>query len=575
VAKVLGRDYVGANGTSSGVIPAFDGTADADHDGYLNDAEYANRAPGMDARFAYESRVFSYGQMRFATNPGDAAFRGWAADFDVRYLSSNPLAAGLFMDNSLGKAPAAAGSVLEPVASYAGDYATLLYEIGRAIAPRWILANTAGGGADANPTVQRVQGYYEEFAIAPLANNYPQFERLAGMVANRGTLASPPPYAVLDSHPRGGSPTDPRTQLATLAYYYLLADPSTTFLDFYGGYDTTGPWTRHWSPAAAYDVGQPTGSWSLFATGADPSQPALTYRVYQRPFANALVLYKPLSYGGNVTGTLADTTATTHALGGTYYPLQADGTLGAPVTSVTLRNGEGVILVKPSAVVRSLLVTGFPSPTTAGVPGTFTVTAQDPSGHSVLGYTGTVHFTSTDGQAVLPADYTFTPADNGVHTFGAALQTAGSQSLTATDTASGVSGTQSGIVVQPASASRLLLAVPPATDTGVMTLTSSANVQVALLATAPGAPASVATGPAVTLTSAVVAATGRAGPSSTDPASVDALLAALHDRQGKLALREGEEAPVWGDEPTDLLELLGGLPSQASAPRKLNPGRGA
>src|SRR5262249_46377593 len=149
-------------------------------------------------------------------------------------LNSNPLAAGLFMDNSLGKAPATAGSVLEPVGSYAGDYATLLYEIGRAIAPRWVLANTAGGGPDADPTVQRVQGYYEEFGIAPLAHNYQQFEHLAGMVANRATLASPPPYAVLDSSPKGGSQTDPRTQLATLAYYYLLADPSTTFLDFYG-----------------------------------------------------------------------------------------------------------------------------------------------------------------------------------------------------------------------------------------------------------------------------------------------------------------------------------------------------
>ena len=38
------------------------------------------------------------------------------------------------------------------------------------------------------------------------------------------------PYVVLDSLPTGGSPTDPRTQLATLAYYYLLADPNRTFL---------------------------------------------------------------------------------------------------------------------------------------------------------------------------------------------------------------------------------------------------------------------------------------------------------------------------------------------------------
>jgi len=151
---------------------------------------------------------------------------------------------------------------------------------------------------------------------------------------------------VIDSHPAGGSQTDPRTLLATLASYYLLADPNTTFLDFFGGYDTTGPWSRHWSAAAAYDVGPPAGPWSLFATGADPANPALTYRVYQRRFGNALVLYKPLSYGNNVTGTLGDNTATTHQLDAWYRPVHADGSLGSPVHSITLRNGEGAILIR-------------------------------------------------------------------------------------------------------------------------------------------------------------------------------------------------------------------------------------
>jgi hypothetical protein len=85
----------------------------------------------------------------------------------------------------------------------------------------------------------------------------------------------------------------------------------------------------------------------VFATGADPSNPALTYKVFQRSYSNALVLYKPLSYTQGVSsGTLADNTATTHQLNGNYRLLQADGTLGPVVTQVTLRNGEGAILVK-------------------------------------------------------------------------------------------------------------------------------------------------------------------------------------------------------------------------------------
>src|SRR5208283_2833461 len=68
-STILGDDYVNANGTDSGVIPAFDMSADVNHTGYLTDAEYAKRAPGMNARFLYQSRAFygSYGQMRFAT----------------------------------------------------------------------------------------------------------------------------------------------------------------------------------------------------------------------------------------------------------------------------------------------------------------------------------------------------------------------------------------------------------------------------------------------------------------------------------------------------------------------------
>src|SRR5262249_17942416 len=96
---ILGRDYVNGHRGTRGVIPAFDSSADLDHDGYLNDIEYAHRTPGKDARFAYESRVFfgTYGQMRPATNPSSAAFRAWLIDYHQRFLRSHPLADGFFI----------------------------------------------------------------------------------------------------------------------------------------------------------------------------------------------------------------------------------------------------------------------------------------------------------------------------------------------------------------------------------------------------------------------------------------------------------------------------------------------
>src|SRR5262245_21865924 len=176
----------------------------------------------------------------------------------------------------------------------------------------------------------------------------PQFQPVRG----RGGGDQPADFAAVaialcrhrqSSHRRAAHPP---TQLATLAYYYLLADPASTFLNCYGGYEPSTTWPRHWTAAAAYDVGQPLGTWSVFATGQDPANVALTYKIYQRSYGNALVLYKPLSKGNNVNGTLADATATTHALNGTYRPLRADGTLGAPVPSLTPRNDEAAILIK-------------------------------------------------------------------------------------------------------------------------------------------------------------------------------------------------------------------------------------
>ena len=144
----------------------------------------------------------------------------------------------------------------------------------------------------------------------------------------------------------GGDLMSDRMKLATLAYYYAVADPDTSMLMMNGGNEPASEWRRHWTDAVKYNVGRPVGEYSVFAQGADPSNAALVYKVYQRRYQNALVLYKPLSYTKGTTGTTADATATTHALDGYYRPLKNDGTLGAAVNRITLRNGEGAILVK-------------------------------------------------------------------------------------------------------------------------------------------------------------------------------------------------------------------------------------
>lgn len=119
-------------------------------------------------------------------------------------------------------------------------------------------------------------------------------------------------------------------------------------------------------------------------------------------------------------------------------------------------------------------VSGFPA-TVAGVANSFTVTVRDTIGQTATGYTGTVSFSSSDVQAGLPASYTFTAADAGVHRFTASLKTAGTQSLTARD-AAGLTGTQGGIAVSPAAFAGYRLSVPNGMDSKGHILVTAGDV---------------------------------------------------------------------------------------------------
>src|SRR5262249_22259084 len=120
--------------------------------------------------------------------------------------------------------------------------------------------------------------------------------------------------------------------------------------------------------------------------------------------------------------------------GGVTLQTVGSQTVTATDTVTSSITGRGSAAVSPAAASR-LVGTGFPSPTPAGRAGRSTVRAKDANGNAAAGSPGTVHFTTPAPQAALPADYPSTAADAGRHTFRVALKTAGSQSLTVTDTA--------------------------------------------------------------------------------------------------------------------------------------------
>ncbi len=89
------------------------------------------------------------------------------------------------------------------------------------------------------------------------------------------------------------------------------------------------------------------------------------------------------------------------------------------------------------------LALSLPTSLVAGTAQSLTVTALAPGGNPAGTYAGTVHFTSSDANAQLPSDYTFTSADAGVHTFSLTLETADPQTLAVVDLAnSGLSASQ-------------------------------------------------------------------------------------------------------------------------------------
>jgi len=168
----------------------------------------------------------------------------------------------------------------------------------------------------------------------------------------------------------------------------------------------------------------------------------------------------------------------THSFSVSFNTVGTQALTATDTVTASITGSQASITVNAGAATH-LTITGFPSPASPGASNFFTVTALDSQNNTATGYTGTVHFTSTDGAAVLPANYTFQAADAGIHSFNATLTTAGAQTLTATDTvAASITGSSASISVSAVAPSILVqpqtkTVVPP--DAVTFTVTAQAN----------------------------------------------------------------------------------------------------
>ena len=196
-----------------------------------------------------------------------------------------------------------------------------------------------------------------------------------------------------------------------------------------------------------------------------PGTTALTFYVCDTSNSGSVVT---IGLNSGSSGRLgARPTASTPVASGNMY---LDGASGAVTVSGVTRGvggtNFGTLTQNPGSA--SQLTMTLPATSTAGASQSATVTARDQYGNVATGYRGAVAFSSTDAAATKPADYTFTAADNGVHTFtGVVFKTAGARNLAATDKAtSSITGTASTSVVAASAASLALTGIATPTTAG-------------------------------------------------------------------------------------------------------------
>jgi hypothetical protein len=170
--------------------------------------------------------------------------------------------------------------------------------------------------------------------------------------------------------------------------------------------------------------------------------------------------------GENALDSKADTLPTIYNHPGDFYDVTQGGTFSYPCTPgydyVTGLGMPAANLLIPDLLANSgggggplppvAFKVAAPATVVAGTPFSVTVSAIDQNNAVVTTFTGTVSFSCDDLAAILPGQYTFNTADNGAHAFdppnGVTMFTAGTRTLTVTDTADNLTGSAT-IIVQP------------------------------------------------------------------------------------------------------------------------------
>lgn len=295
-----------------------------------------------------------WGSARWAINGADAGARAYDLDRMQRVSAADN---GAFIDEfSTGDMGAHIGATRETTSAtqYAGTFTPLLAAINGATHKRFLLNTAEYITATDRANVTASRGAHLEmfnnFESSGMIDRWKWIQTLTAAGAFVDFVSTYSTQDVLNlgsSYPRGNSATSvQRAKLWELASYYMAVGASPHLFGLQLENAWTKPYSTLWIKAQEANIGHPRAERVQKSHGTDPE--GNEYYVYTRDFDRALVVLR-LQQGWN-THTYGDGTAITVSLptGERWIPLNADGTVGAAVTSIRLRNSEAAILLKAS-----------------------------------------------------------------------------------------------------------------------------------------------------------------------------------------------------------------------------------
>jgi Bacterial Ig-like domain (group 2) len=341
----------------------------ASHTQYNIETAFLHRA-GQPADREHRLTPFGWDTYIWIINPGDPGLIAYQTDRFRRLAATED---GLFIDvqgsgdlsrylqdaTSRSSEYTNSGTTWPPTGQYFADYAALLRTLKSAVGSKALQPNTAMYVFDADfANVGAAGATHMEKSNNPLYSGLPAawswIDKLLGASASVNFVDAIDYSDMKAVSSRLGSSSDSafrRVKMAELASYYMVVPHSPEKLQLQMVNEWSRPFSTVWITAQEANIGHPTVARRQVSQGIASTDPVgQQVVVYERDFDRALVIVRPQTGWGTQRYDNASAVNVPLPSGETWLPLNADGTLGAPVTTIKLRNAEAAILIKQRTI---------------------------------------------------------------------------------------------------------------------------------------------------------------------------------------------------------------------------------